>query len=136
MPRNNGLAQFQKRLRSIPKRLKAQVQPALVASAEKMAGDMRRLVPVDSGALRDSITVTPAGQTPPSYSQGARIEPVPENAVAVSAGNTDARHAHFVEFGTTETPAQPFFLPAYRLNRKKASARIKRAMSKAVKEAK
>lgn len=138
MASGNGLAQFQRRLRAIPKRLKQEVQPALIASAEQMANDMRQLAESsrDTGSLIDSITVTPAGQTPPSYSQGAKREPVPENAVAVSAGNHVARHAHLVEFGTSKTPAQPFFLPAYRLNRKKASARVKRAMSKAIKGAK
>jgi HK97 gp10 family phage protein len=59
---------------------------------------------------------------------------VPEGAAAVTAGNSDVRYAHLVEFGTTKAPAQPFFWPAFRSQRKRAETRIKRALSKAVKE--
>ena len=59
---------------------------------------------------------------------------VPENAVAVTAGNTKVRYPHFVEYGTSKMAAEPFFWPAYRLLKKKLSARIKRSASKAVRE--
>ena len=36
--------------------------------------------------------------------------------------------------GTRRTPAHPFFWPAFRLMRKRATNRIKRAVSKAVRD--
>jgi HK97 gp10 family phage protein len=72
------------------------------------------LVPVRTGHLRDSIVVTPPGETTPAYATGGSTT-VPENKVAISAGNTAVRYAHLVEFGTEKAHAQPFFWPAYRL---------------------
>lgn len=78
------------------------------------------------------------------------------------AGDDTAFYARFVEFGTKETPyraprqnrnyrrtailtraygahaatpAQPFFYPAYRANKKRAKAKISRAINKAIKKA-
>lgn len=52
----------------------------------------------------------------------------------MTAGNKDVRYAHLVEYGTQEAQAQPYFWPAFRLLRKKITARIKRAASTAVKK--
>jgi HK97 gp10 family phage protein len=52
----------------------------------------------------------------------------------VTVGNTDVRYPHLVEYGTSDTPAQPFFWPGFRLTRKRAANRIKRAISTAVKK--
>ena len=59
---------------------------------------------------------------------------VAENSVAVTVGNSDVRYPHLVEYGTTQAPAQPFFWPGFRLAKPKAERRIKRAISKAVKD--
>ena len=87
-----------------------------------------------TGELIDSITYTTAGNTTPPYSEPGGSRVVPENAVAVTAGNTKVRYPHFVEYGTSKMAAEPFFWPAYRLLKKKLSARIKRSASKAVRE--
>ncbi|TAZ76558.1 HK97-gp10 family putative phage morphogenesis protein [Rhizobium ruizarguesonis] len=143
----NGLAKLQKRLAAIPAEVKVAVQPALLAAANQMAADMKSLVPVDHGDLRDSIEVTPAGSATPSHSQPGGSTIVPENAVMITAGNDAVRYPHLVEFGAGPhinggefagtqnpgAPAQPFFFPAYRINRKRAAARVKRAISRAVK---
>jgi HK97 gp10 family phage protein len=144
---DNGLASLQRRLAAIPRQMKREVQPALLKGAEDMAADMKRLAPEDDGWLKDSIVVTPAGERTPAHSQPGGSKVVPENAVAVTAGDTLVRYAHLIEFGTaphinagqfpgTKHPgsaAQPFFWPGYRLNRKKVKSRISRAISKAVK---
>lgn len=135
MPDDGGLSRFQKRMNAIPKEVRAAVQPALVKSAEETANAMRRLAPVDSGDLRDSIAVTPPGQATPPYSQPGGSYHVPENAVAITAGNTDVRYAHLAEYGTTDTAAQAYFWPGFRLHRKRSLNRIKGAISKAVREA-
>ncbi len=97
---------------------------------------MKQLAPVESGALRDSIAVTGPGETTPSYSQPGGSQVAAENQVLVTAGNTAVRYAHLQEYGTAHAPAQPFFWPAYRLFKKRLAGRIKRSISKAVREAK
>jgi hypothetical protein len=54
--------------------------------------------------------------------------------LVVTVGNADVRDPHLVEYGTTEAAAQPFFWPGFGLSRKRIEGRIKRAVSKAVRE--
>lgn len=72
--------------------IRADVADAVRKAAEAVAEEARRMCPVDTGALRNSITVS---------SDGSRAE--------VVAGKD---YAVFVEFGTYKTAAQPFLVPA------------------------
>ena len=140
MAQNSGLKRWQERMEAIPKEVRKAVQPALEKSAEEMASSMRTLAPEDEGDLIASIEVTKAGHATPPYSQPGGSHVVPESAVAITAGNTDVRYAHLVEYGHgsgfngSQVPPHPFFWPAYRLNKTRAQRRIKRAISKAVKD--
>lgn len=140
MADDGGLSSFQRRMRAIPKAARAAVAPALVKSAEEIADVMRGLAPDDpaTGApdLKSSIAVTGPGQSTPPYSQPGGSKIVEENAAAITVGNADVRYPHLQEYGTTHHAAQPFFWPGFRLGRKRALARIKRAIGKAIKEAK
>lgn len=126
---------LKKRLAAIPKAVKLAVQPALIQSGNELASRMKALAPVDTGDLRDSIAVTLPGQSTPPYSQPGGSRTAGETEVLVTVGNDDVRYPHLVEYGTAEASAQPFFWPAFRLTRKRITNRIKRAVSKAVKEA-
>ncbi len=134
MPRDNGLARLKRRLDRMPADVKAALAPALEKSAQELADTMKHLAPVDQGDLRDSIVVTTGGNATPKYSQPGGSQVVPEGAVIVTAGNNSVRYPHLVEYGTTKTKAQPFFWVSVRLKQKKIKARIKRAISKAVRE--
>lgn len=140
MADDGGIGRLRKRLAAIPKQVQAAAQPALLKQANAMAATMCGFAPVDSGDLRDSIEVTPGGSATPPYSQPGGSMTVGTNAVAVTAGNTDVRYAHLVEYGHgngfngSAVPAKPFFWPAVRLHNKKAKAAIKRAVGKAVRE--
>lgn len=162
MSGDGGLASFQRRMRAIPKAAREAVTPALMREAHDMADLMERLVPEDDGDLMNSITVTGPGEPTPPHSQPGGSAVVPENGVAITAGNSEVRYAHMVEYGTAAhdvskgaasvsgrlrarffggrqhpgMTAQPFFWPAYRMRRKRALNRIKRAIGKAIKEAK
>ncbi|WP_353428929.1 HK97-gp10 family putative phage morphogenesis protein [Paracoccus denitrificans] len=136
MADDGGLPSFQKRMRAIPKAAREAVKPALFKSAYEIQDAMEALAPEDTGDLIGSITVTGPGQSTPPYSQPGGSMVVPENEVAITVGNTAVRYPHLVEYGTVNSQAQPFFWPAFRLTRKRALARIKRAIGKAVKEAK
>lgn len=136
MADDGGLKSFQKRMAAIPVAARAAVQPALVKGAEEIAAIQRGLAPRDEGDLIGSIEVTGPGQNTPPYSQPGGSMVVPENMAAITVGNTDVRYPHLQEFGTTNHPAQPFFWPGFRLGRKRALNRIKRAVGKAIREAK
>lgn len=124
-----------RRLEAIPKAVKQAVEPALITAGRDLSVTMRTLTPVDTGDLQKSIHVTTPGQTTPPYSQPGGSTTARENQVLVTAGNSSVRYAHLVEHGTVDAPAQPFFWPAFRLKRKTLANRIKRAIRKALKEA-
>jgi HK97 gp10 family phage protein len=143
MADDGGIGRLKQRLAAIPKDVKAAVRPALLKQGNAMADTMRSLAPVETGKLRDSIAVTPPDANTPAYSTPGGRMVVPETSVAVTAGNTDVRYAHLVEYGHKasgwnkggkDVPAQPFFWPAVRLNNKKAKKAIKSAISRAVKK--
>ena len=129
---DGDLDRLNRRFAAVLANVKAVVEPALVKGAEEIAVTQRQLAPEDTGALKDSITVTPPGATPPPYSQPGGSRTAKENEAIVTAGGTDVRYPHLVEYGTSETPAQPFFWPGFRLTRTRAQNRIKRSIRKAV----
>jgi len=129
------LSRLSKRLAAIPKAVRSAVHPSLIQSGEELAQRMRHLAPEDTGALKDSIAVTPPGQATPPYSQPGGSTVARDNQVLVTAGGSDVRYPHLVEYGTADAPAQPYFWPAYRLTRKRIANRVKRAIRKAVTEA-
>ena len=136
MSDDGGLAKFQARMKAIPQAVREATAPALVKAAEDVAGLMRSMAKGsrDTGALIDSIAVTGPGQSTPPYSQPGGAKVMGEAEAGITVGNSDVRYPHLVEHGTKDAAAQPFFWPAFRLGRKRAAARIKRAMSKAVRD--
>ncbi len=133
---DNGLADLKRRIEAVISEVRKTVDPALKKSADEIADLQRSLAERsrDTGALIESIAVTAGpGQTPP-YSQPGGSHSVAEHTVAITAGNSDVRYPHLVEHGTADAPAQPFFWPGFRLGRKRAQDRIKRAISKSVRE--
>lgn len=134
MANDGGIGRIQQRLAMIPKNVREALHPELMKNGNDLAIMARILAPRDTGDLQESLTVTPGGSsTPPFSTPGGKVI-VPELAVAVTAGNSEVRYAHLVEHGTADTPAQPFFWPAFRLLKKKIARRIKGAASKAVKK--
>jgi HK97 gp10 family phage protein len=136
MANDGGLSSFQNRMRAIPKAAREAVKPALMQGGYEVADTIEALAPEDTGDLKGSVAVTGPGQATPPYSQPGGSDVVPENAVAVTVGNSDVRYPHLQEYGTTKMAAQPFFWPGVRLSRKKALNRIKRAIGKAIRGAK
>jgi HK97 gp10 family phage protein len=112
----------------------------------------------DSGALKKSISYTFGNYTPANgnvrgFSKGG-VQGDEDLTVTVHAGNQEAWYAGLVEFGTKNDrfvknylgqtgvrvnvgsmPAQPFFFPAYRANKKNLKSNVTRAMRKAIKQA-
>lgn len=71
----------------------------VTASANAIAREARRRVPIKSGKLHDSIKVHV------NYGVSATV-------YADARNNVDELYAHYVEYGTSRTPAQPFIHPA------------------------
>lgn len=136
MARSSGVGKINRMLDGATNAAIVEVQPALLKAGDRMANTMRQLARPsrDSGDMINSIAVTPGGQSTPPYSQPGGATIVPANQVAITVGNSAVRYPHFVEYGTSKTQAQPFFWPAFRLERRKVLASIKRAISKAVRK--
>lgn len=139
-----------RKLASLPEVVRTEVGKAINEGAEEIAALQRRLAPKKTGALARSIVVTRGGNAPKYAALGASrvtTEGEADLSVIVSAGNSEVRYAHLVEFGAAPhkaggkfegadhpgAKAQPFFYPGYRALKKRTRARISRAGRKAVK---
>src|SRR5262245_33437618 len=69
---------------------------AVEASVREMKARAQALVPVESGALRNSI----------------EVERVKEGEWKFFAGNREVYYAALVEFGSSRKGARPYFIPA------------------------
>ena len=135
---DGGISRLKKRLKAIPQDVREATVPSLMKNANAIANTMRQLAPddpaTDAPDLNSSIAVTGPGEQTPEYSQPGGAMTVPENAVAITAGNTDVRYPHLQEYSNSKHEAQPFFWPAFRLHKKKAERSIKGAIGRAVKK--
>lgn len=77
-----------------------------MAALEPIAEEARRLVPVDSGDLRDSIAISNTLADGGANGRAVYVGPV-------RAGDgKNVFYAHFIEFGTIKMRAYPFLAPA------------------------
>jgi HK97 gp10 family phage protein len=119
------------------RKLRTQTAPemvkAITQASELVVAAQKHLVPVKTGALRDSIQWTFG--TPPAYATFKGKKTENETRAVISAGNSAVRYAHLVEFGHQGKGARPFFYPGYRAVKKRAKAIINKAVKTAVKRA-
>lgn len=132
------------RLAKVPDILREAAASAMEECAAEIVAEMKMLVPVDSGDLRDSIGWTwgdiPAGsfmidEIRSGKNAGQQYATL---RIKIYAGSREAFYARFIEFGTkTGVRAQPFFFAAYKKwgGKAKFRARIRAAIRKRIKEA-
>ena len=132
------------RLAKIPDIAREAAAAAMEECAAEIVAEMKLLVPVDSGDLRDSIGWTwgdiPAGsfmidEIRSGKNAGQQYATL---RIKIYAGNREAFYARFIEFGTkTGVRAQPFFHAGYRKwgGKAKFHRRIRAAIRKRIKEA-
>lgn len=138
-----GKEKFDKQLAALPAMMREEIRKALLLSAEETTDLMRRFVPVRTGQLRASIGHSMEGAAPQtatlksgSTMDNARAAKREAGlSVTMFAGSGAAFYGRFQEFGTVDQPARPFFFPAYRLGRKRAKARLSRAIRNGAKKA-
>ena len=131
---SNGLKETLAAMERVKKAAKEAAMKQLVKGAQDTADTARQLAPEDEGDLRGSIAVTEPGQTTPPHSQPGGSRTAGENEVLVTAGNSDVRYPRHVEHGTVKMEAQPFFFPAYRLNRDKVRRSTAAAFGRAARK--
>lgn len=123
-----GVQSLRRRLKYVPRDIEYKLKPVLQKYAEQIVAQMKALVPVDQGDLRDSINWTfgkpPKGAIVFGGFKGADLR------VKIYAGGGDAFHAGFQEFGTQNMPASPYFFVVWRANRSRVKAGITRTIRK------
>jgi HK97 gp10 family phage protein len=133
MAKVEGREELKRKFAAMPRAVREEVKAALVKSADELVGMQQRLVPVKTGALRDSIHYE-------IEDEGLRA--------TVTAGDKEAFYARFVEFGTPPhenqgefkgsenpgAPARPFFSPAFRALRRRIRSRLSRAITTGIKK--
>lgn len=154
-----GVKEFRSKLLAIPPRVDRLTRAAMEKGAEELVQMMKRLVPADTGELRDSIGWTwgdaPEGSFTLFKVRGSKRDDAEYGAlrITVYAGSREAFYVRFVEYGTAPHNiaqgggnnsfsggsvghpggrAQPFFFPSYRALRKRIQSRIKRQMKKGI----
>lgn len=132
-----GFGELEKALSELPRATAKNVaRRALLRAGQPVADHAKRLVPVDSGGLRDSIVVTTktankpgagafaaamkggatraeAGQAMRAAAKGGR------SGVEVYIGAGQLPHAHLVEFGSVNNSPQPYLRPAWDAGKQK-----------------
>ena len=93
-----GLKKLLDVLGNIPKEMDGDVEAVLEANAKEIEFEAKRMCPVDTGKLRQSILAT---------KEGDKTYKIEANATGL------APYAPFVEHGTSKMSAQPFLYPAF-----------------------
>jgi HK97 gp10 family phage protein len=145
------------RLANIKGPIRAKIREALAQNGSEITGQMKAVVPKDSGALAASIKAVFG-----TYVVGKNVRALgnkggegdPDLTLNLVAGDAEAWYAGLVEVGTKSPrtvnnyfgnpgqkvtvgpmPARPFFFPVYRANKKRAKGRVTRAMKAGIQEA-
>lgn len=146
-----GREKVLRKLAAIPPGVRSAAKQALAQSADEITDAIRSAAPTGAtGNLKASVKQTwGAGKVRYSSLSGNADEAGdPDLSVRISAGDAKTRYAHLVEFGTAPhvnggmfpgtnhpgTQPKPFFYPTYRRMRRRARARIVRAVNKAIKQ--
>ncbi|AHE52635.1 HK97-gp10 family putative phage morphogenesis protein [Sphingomonas sanxanigenens] len=108
----------------------------LMEAGEIIADRARELVPVDSGDLRGSITVSDKVR---AYDgQGLTLGiggPVTIYIGPQRGSKPDGFYGHMVEWGTVKMAAQPFMRPAFDSTRGQVQSRIRNDLAAAIAKA-
>jgi HK97 gp10 family phage protein len=105
---------LKRQLKELPEELRTGIRKAVRSSAAAVRADARKRVRVDTGDLRRSI----------------RYKTDRDGLGAVV--KVHEYYGHFIEFGTSSIPAEPFLRPAAEAERKQFPSRISDDVRKAL----
>lgn len=119
--RLEGLDDVLKELREVEKEAKHEVVNVLREETWKVVEDAKGRAPKDTGAMARGIRRSvSAKKLTATISAGGK------------AGGADTYYARFVEFGTKNMPAQPFFFPACRAHEEEIGRALSDALAKLI----
>lgn len=130
---------------------RATVSKGMENAATVITNGQKALVPVQSGDLKNSIKFVKGAYKAENANVrgvGGGAKGDPDLTYNIVAGDAKAFYAAFVEFGTAAhiaggkfkgaqhpgAKASPFFYPGYRATKKRAKARINKAIKQAVQD--
>lgn len=111
--RVDGLTEAKATLAALPEAFKEQVRESIDIGSRIILSEAGSRVPVLTGKLKQSL--------------GRNVR---EDGLQAAVGSGDFK-AKFVEFGTEDTPAEPFLFPAFRLGAKFVRGQMKNWAQKA-----
>lgn len=119
-----NLGSLRRKLRALPDDLRAAIRAEFEAAAAEMEAEMKERVPKDTGTLEGLISskVSADGFSAKIGFRGKRA-------------SRKGYYAKFQEFGTVDTPAQPFMVPAFEAVAPKAVKRIRKRVNQALADA-
>ena len=107
-----GIEDMIKAIDNLPGLLGTQVYgDGMLAAAKVVAAEAKTIVPVRTGALRDSIRARKRSAVVHTTRRRRKIAGA---AAQVVAGGKNAHHAFLIEYGTVRMKAQPYLEPALR----------------------
>lgn len=118
----------------IPDEVRKATREALELGASEIVAMAKSLVPVDQGALRDSIGWA-WGDAPKGSMILAKSKSIGSGErITIYAGNDKVFWARWQEFGTQNHSANPFFYTSYRMLKRRVKSRVTRNMKKAIRK--
>jgi HK97 gp10 family phage protein len=125
---NRSVEDYKRRLARVARAGAQAGYGALLQGAREIGQAMKAAVPRDKGTLADSIRLETD-----DYNGRVRIKAGGEKTTRpVRSGGPDYDYALGQEWGNSQTPAQPFFYPVWRLMRKSVRSKINREMKRAI----
>ncbi len=119
--RLEGLDDVLKELREVEREAKHEAVNVLRIETQKVVEDAKSRAPKDTGAMARGIRRSvSAKKLTATISAGGKV------------GGVDTYYAQFVEFGTKNMPAQPFFFPACRAHEEEIGRALSDALAKLV----
>jgi HK97 gp10 family phage protein len=110
----SDLSAFNRHLDRLPKTIKTALARELASCGDLIVARMKENAPHESGELADNIRAMPANE-------GLKVEII-----------SDTDHSAYVEFGTSDTPAEPFFYPTINALEPEVNDRLAKALRKAI----
>ena len=106
-----GAEDLEQAMKALPFRLQKEVLgPGCVAGCRVISKNLKRTIPVKTGALKNSIRVF-------AIKDWLRGKEIKGGAGLVRVGGAGARHAHLVEFGTSKAPGKHYLRRAAEANK-------------------
>lgn len=130
-----GEEKLLRKLTIIPREARTEIYHAMADQADEIVEMMQRLVPVEFGDLRRSITWHwgPRGRKRPGTTELGELRAAQREdlTITIVAADNEAFYGRFIEFGTRHMAARPFFFVSWRANRRPARNRIRAAVRRA-----